>query len=736
MDQTPMLDSFDWIVRFVDLSLADRLLLAADTPMLERWGNNLYYIALVVLGLGFVIFVHELGHFLAAKAFGVKCEKFYVGFDVPIKIGPIRLPSKLAKFQWGETEYGIGIIPLGGYVKMLGQDDDPRRLKEEAERIRSEDPNATADDPLRSRLDPRSYPAKPVFARMIIISAGVVMNLIFGVLMAAFAFSLGVPYDPAVIGEVIPGDPAWVQGIRSGDKIVQVASVRDEQLSFNDMRQKIALAGIRDAKQPVPVAFERDGIRNDVEIVGTTVHWPADAKIKLLTLGIRAASTTQLSSKYAFDRFVQFSGQKLGDFQPGDVIVGIDGEMLPLDPASDIPFGYELEKRLHPKLDSAVTLQVRRKRDEQTEQVDVSLAPMPLKSFGLRFGASEVTAIAENSLAAKAGIQVGDRPTRFNGQPIEDALVLPMMVAGLAGQSVTLELERDGAEPQTLQWQVPEMFQMVHTISMFAPAGFELPGSGLVYKISNTVLSVDPDSTAAKNGLKAGDVIKQIQFVPRTEAQKEYYAEVFDSKTLLEKMPVDSIHSIQFFFELTQWMSIGMPVSIYYERDGKVDSSETTVQFIEGRHWPDRGLTLQPFKKSYRSESIVQSLTLGVGEIWRRLGDVWEFLILLIQGKAFNAIGGPGTIAVQATDAASRGISPLLMFLTLLSANLAIINFLPIPALDGGHMVFLITEAILGKPVDEELQMKLTMGGVVGLLCLMGWAIFNDYIHLSRYFGG
>ena len=85
----------------------------------------------VAVGLGLVIFVHELGHFLVAKWCGVKCEKFYVGFDVPIKLGwggwGIRLPAALWRRQWGETEYGVGIIPLGGYVKMLGQDDNPAK---------------------------------------------------------------------------------------------------------------------------------------------------------------------------------------------------------------------------------------------------------------------------------------------------------------------------------------------------------------------------------------------------------------------------------------------------------------------------------------------------------------------------------------------------------------------------------------------------------------------------------
>ncbi|HEV3137028.1 MAG TPA: site-2 protease family protein, partial [Pirellulales bacterium] len=80
----------------------------------------------VAFGLGMVIFVHELGHFAVAKWCGVKCEKFYLGFDIA--------GLKLARFQWGETEYGIGILPLGGYVKMLGQDDNPARAAEERER--------------------------------------------------------------------------------------------------------------------------------------------------------------------------------------------------------------------------------------------------------------------------------------------------------------------------------------------------------------------------------------------------------------------------------------------------------------------------------------------------------------------------------------------------------------------------------------------------------------------------
>jgi regulator of sigma E protease len=712
------------------------ILMASDTSLLETWGNRIYYIFLVVLGLGFVIFVHELGHFLAAKLFGVKCEKFYVGFDVPIKIGPLRLPSKLFHFQWGETEYGIGVIPLGGYVKMLGQDDDPRRLKEESERIRASDPDAQDGVTGTPRLDPRSYPAKPVFARMIIISAGVIMNLIFGVLMAAVAFLLGVPYDPAVIGQVTPGDPAWKQGIQAGDKMVQVASASDEQLSFSDMRQKVAIAGLRDALSPVKVTYERDGKRTSLEIVGTTSHSAADSKLKLLTLGVRPTSTTRLNSKHAFQRHIRGQGIDLGALQPGDRIVAVDGEPLAANALSGEPLGYQLDALLHPRLNESVTLTVNRESEGKASTAGVVVAPLPLKTFGVRFQLGAVSNIADDSLAAKAGVAIGDELVRFNGAPIQDALTLPNLVAGMSGKNVQLEMKRSGGESYTLEWRVPEAFQLVDSISMVAPVGFELPGAGLVYTASNVIASIAPGSAAEKNGLVAGDRVKQIQFVPRTAEQKEFYKDVIDSKTMLEKIPVDATRNIQYFFEFVQIFPVDMPMVIYVERESKVESADAAVMTEEGLHWPDRGLQLEPFKKTHIAETTMQALSLGAREVWRRLGDVLEFLQLLVTGKAFNAIGGPGSIALQATDAASQGISPLLMFLTFLSANLAIVNFLPIPALDGGHMMFLIAEAILGRPIDEELQAKLTIGGVLALLSLMIWAIFNDYINLSRYFGG
>ncbi len=132
------------------LMLANLMLLADLGGMVSLVG----VILVVALGLGAVIFVHELGHFLVAKACGVKCEKFMIGFD----IGGYKLSRK-----WGETEYGIGILPLGGYVKMLGQDDDPAHIADEMKRceVAAGSPDAVRSHRPQRRALPRRPPQLP-----------------------------------------------------------------------------------------------------------------------------------------------------------------------------------------------------------------------------------------------------------------------------------------------------------------------------------------------------------------------------------------------------------------------------------------------------------------------------------------------------------------------------------------------------------------------------------------------
>ena len=736
-----------------NLVFSIQLLAAASEPnLLASWGATLWNITQVAIGLGFVIFVHELGHFMAAKFFGVKCEKFYVGFDVPISIGPIKFPAKLFHFQWGETEYGIGSIPLGGYVKMLGQDDDPRNAEKENERIRLDGSENSGETEAvgRVQFDPRSFPAKSVFARMIIISAGVVMNVLFGILFAAIAFSWGVSYEPTIIGDLMPGDPAWVAGVQSGDKFVQVAEMQkpNDQLAYRDMVESIALAGFDTPADPIPIKAIRDGKPISFNIVGTRRH---DPEGYLLRLGVLMPLTTRLNDRVAIKPSLKENWAQAKDIlpllEPGDLIVGVNGTKLPVADGNPAPMEFEMNRIVHPLFDQTVTLQLERKKKDAvadssgkfpSDIVEVEWKPLPSRTLGFSFAPGEVSAVQDNSVAKRAGIQLGDKLIAFDGKPIDDAFALPLQVAQRRGQNVSLTIER-GPEELKLEWVVPEFFTLRDGGMQYDPIGIEIPGSGLVFAPSSKISAVLPDSpqsTGDTQVLKVGDTIKQIRLEAESVEEKSKLLEGMLSKEtyadLLKGKPLTAGYGAQFVHSLTQVLPLGTKLHIYTMDQNVKDYS---VVIANDTKWfqPDRGLMTTPLQLKHTVDTIPDALAMGVNEIKKRAYGVLRFVKMVFSWKIpRKAAAGPGMIFYAATSAASEGFPDLLMFLTMLSANLAVLNFLPVPALDGGHMMFLIAEAIMGKPVNENLQMRLTIIGVLMLLGLMIFVTFNDVLNLSR----
>jgi regulator of sigma E protease len=169
--------------------------------------------AIIVLGI--LIFVHELGHFLLAKLMGVSVEKFSLGF------GPKLIGRKI-----GETEYLLSAFPLGGYVKMFGEGgfieggvSDPRPEDENAPT------DVTAEPVLRELTDDekaRSFAHKPVLARIAIVMAGPVFNLLFAWLIFILLCMIGVPTVTTKIGEALKDKPAAKAGIQKGDVVTAI----------------------------------------------------------------------------------------------------------------------------------------------------------------------------------------------------------------------------------------------------------------------------------------------------------------------------------------------------------------------------------------------------------------------------------------------------------------------------------------------------------------------------------
>jgi len=190
---------------------AEGISLLAAAPLVELWSGTWPYL-LMLLGFSLIVFVHELGHFMVAKWADVKVDRFAIGFG-----------REIFGFTRGETRYSFNILPLGGYVKMLGQEDFDDKSKE-----------------LQFGDDPRSFINKPVGRRMAIVSAGVVMNVLFACLVFMVVFLIGMEAIGTHIGFVEPDSPADRAGLLPGDKIVRINGER--MLEFRDVTMAIQLA--------------------------------------------------------------------------------------------------------------------------------------------------------------------------------------------------------------------------------------------------------------------------------------------------------------------------------------------------------------------------------------------------------------------------------------------------------------------------------------------------------------
>jgi regulator of sigma E protease len=209
-----------------------------------------------IIVLGVLVFVHELGHFLMAKLFGVRVDAFSLGF-----------PPKLLHKKIGDTDYRLSVVPLGGYVKLFGE--NPK-------------------DEVPPELQPVSFSHHPLWHRFLIVLAGPAFNLIFAAvaLSLVFAFS-GIPYLTTEIGGVKDGSPAAQAGLIKGDQVLSVggqAVTRWEQLS----------AKIREnGEQPVTLAVRRGDRDFQVQVTPQRMDTPDifGAKVSAVIIGISSGDT-------------------------------------------------------------------------------------------------------------------------------------------------------------------------------------------------------------------------------------------------------------------------------------------------------------------------------------------------------------------------------------------------------------------------------------------------------------
>ncbi len=273
--------------------------------------------------LGVLVFIHELGHFLLARWHGVRVLTFSLGF------GP-----KLLKVQRGDTEYCISAIPLGGYVKMAGENPD--------------DPQTGAGD---------EFLSKSKWQRFQILIAGPVMNLALAVVLLAFVLLQGADVlafldRPAVVGLVQAGSPAEKAGIQPGDTITRFGTADVRTWEHLDMavaarpEREVEMTVIRGGRE------ERLRVRPDL----TELRTRNDARFEVGTIGVMPDVYPSVAS------FVAGKPAESSGLQAGDLILAVDGERM--------VFRSQVAEAISKKSgDQPIEFRVRRDGSDQTISV-------------------------------------------------------------------------------------------------------------------------------------------------------------------------------------------------------------------------------------------------------------------------------------------------------------------------------------------------------------------------------
>ena len=387
----------------------------------------------VIPMLGVLIFVHELGHFLVAKAVGVRVLKFSIGFGAPIGFGRFRL-----RWVRGGTEYLVGWIPLGGFVRMLGE-----AL-----------PGDEADDlavPEDAR-DDEFLEARPVWQKLSIVFAGPVMNLLLPILCLVGILWVGLPRMSAVVGMVEARSPAAEAGLEVGDRIV---AVDGEPVAWWD---EVVLP-IRDraAGDRLRLEVERAGERQEIEVpLGSLTaldRFGAIADVGWIGLGHRrlpslvgvprATSPAAVAGLRSGDRVIGVAGNPVEDW------VGLAAaQEAAVDEArarGERSIRWRVERDDAPLVLPGDAGAVGEQEAPPPKELELELSALAsLEDLGLIPAAILVGLVDPDKPAARAGLQAQDLILEVDGEPIGSFERFAALVQTSGGRPIDVTYSRDG----------------------------------------------------------------------------------------------------------------------------------------------------------------------------------------------------------------------------------------------------------------------------------------------------
>jgi len=590
-------------------------------------------IAKAMLGIGGLIFVHELGHFLVGRWCGVRAEAFSIGF------GPV-----LWKWQPGETEYRLSAFPLGGYVKFL-----------------AENPGETG------ALEPDSFPAATYARKAAIMLAGVTMNILAALVLFVWGYSLGVERPAPIVGQVLLGSVAWEHGLERGDEFVTIDG--NDVLEFDDIRQATLL------NDEIHVVLRRGGTElAPIRMAGRV------GSSGLRQLGIRPPVVIN-------DELVVFEDTPAhaAGFRMQDRVRSVEGE-----PVSSV------EEALAIHRSTAGPTRWTVERDGR--EMEISLEQSSRWLIGATSDNHMIQGVRHGGPAEQAGLLSGDHPLRVGARQTPTwmtarrAVLDPQaggpLVVHRGGREVDVPLPESAAERAAFA-------------ASFASV------SGKEPLVSPTIREEGPNPLADA-GVEPGSRILSLGGKP---------IEVFTD--------IDPI--------VQEAGKAGRSTLTLRWRDpGGAEHSAEIAPFEAGPEMTSAGFGQRSQMTLIRETNMVAAIGLGLDRTHRWVMRIFSTLgSIFTGGVSPTKLSGPLAIAKISYDTAESGTAQFVLFLGMISINLAVLNILPIPLLDGGQLAVITAEKVYGKELPEPLLAGLQWTGLVLLLGLMVFVIANDIVNFA-----
>ncbi len=664
-------------------------------------------ILLVLLGFGAVVIVHEFGHFVVAKSSGIKVEAFSL-FMPPILLGVQRtengirfriLPEILTgkddksadgvlsftvgkKGKAGETEYRIGLIPFGGFVKMLGQDDT---------------------GPARASDDPRSYANKPAHTRAAVLAAGVVFNVISAVIIFMIAFLKGIDLPPAVVGHVMPDSPAAHAGLKAGDEIIKIEG-KTKDLDFSNIALAAALSG-RDEKVAMRVR-RTNGDEEDLALVAEQL--PGELMRGFGIMAPLILTIAELPEESDAIELFERTG-----LRSGDQIRAINGRQVQTQ--------WELEQIVQDAYVPAVTLSV--------ERTDPASKAVKLTELRIRLGLASATGQGEPKSTLDGDIfsmvprlQVTEVLNRKNNNDNKPSLQSGDVIVAVGDiENPTYEQLREVVKKHEGKQLPIRVLRRVdngpeRTVALSVvpkrPAGENkvMIGVGLVFDLEHAVVA---STVAGKDGspplaIPPGAAITAVDGV-----------------------------AVSSFYDVAREIGgyAGQRITIDY-RLNEQEAGAVALHVGSGKDFSPVKSTFAeiiPFealRRTYKASGPVDAVAMGYQRTVMFVAQTYLTLKRLLGGLVSpkNLMGPVGIMTFSYRIVSEQPLVYYVYFLGLISAVIAVFNFLPLPPLDGGLVLLLLVERAKGSALTERVQAIIAYAGWAMILTLILYVTFNDIV--------